>query len=454
MRRFMSATGPERETLQRYERRPGSSTFLQVIDDSRRHKDNAPIRNASFGGTVDHQSLRIRRRHALGGLLTAGLVVTPVALAHHGFGNFAMDEDITLSGEVIKVDFVNPHSWVHFNVTKPDGTKAEYRCELRSATTLRRSGWTPEMFAAGTKITIQGSPDRAEKNACYTSTITFADGTVLDRYGQRIPAQSTTQRPAKLPSGEPNLSGDWAVEQLVMTDPAGRDGTLVPLSRVGSFERGAVPEGQQEIPGARGTPQAAAPRTGPPPAGGGGGGGFAGRPAVALTEAGQKAMQAQPQMSRAERSCAPGSIVSDWGGEPVNRISQSAGTVTIQYGRNGRTRTVHTDMTAHPANVAPSVDGHSIGKWEGDVLVVDTVGFVPGTLLGTTPHSAQLHVVERFSIDPATTTLKREVTAEDPLYYSAKYTRSDTMIVSTVPYAPEPCQDLTPVVPPAPAAAR
>ena len=87
------------------------------------------------------------------------------------------------------------------------------------------------------------------------------------------------------------------------------------------------------------------------------------------------------------------------------------------------------------------------------MLVVDTVAFLPGTLLGKTPHSAQLHVVERFSVDPATTMLKREVTAEDPLYFTAPYTRSDTMIVSAVPYAAEACEDLTPVLPPPPAAA-
>ena len=86
-------------------------------------------------------------------LLAAGLVAVPAAYAHHGFGNFAMDEDIELSGIITKIDFVNPHSWVHFEVTQPDGTKAQYRCELRSATTLRRSGWTTDMFAAGTQIT-------------------------------------------------------------------------------------------------------------------------------------------------------------------------------------------------------------------------------------------------------------------------------------------------------------
>jgi hypothetical protein len=397
--------------------------------------------------SVKQPSLRIDWRYSrLAGLVLAGLVAAPLANAHHGFGNFAMNEDITISGVITKLDFVNPHSWVHFEVTAADGTKSQHRCELRSATTLRRSGWTPEMFAAGQSITIQGSPDRAEKNACYVSTITFGDGTVLDRYGQRIEAQTTTQRPARLANGEPNLSGDWAVEQLVMTDPAGRDGTLVPLSRVTTFDRGAVPEGQREIAGARGTPEAERPRTGPPPAGGGGG--AFGRPAVELTAAGQAAVQSLPQLSRAERSCTPGSIVSDWGGEPVNRVTQRGETVTIQYGRNGRTRTVHMGMPAHPANVAPSADGHSIGRWDNDVLVVDTIGFVPGTLVGTTPHSAELHVVERFSLDATTNTLKREVTAEDPLFFTAAYTRTDNMIVSTVPYAPEACADLTPEVPP------
>ena len=384
--------------------------------------------------------------HRLLSVIAGSFALAPAALAHHGFGNFAMDEDIQLSGVVTKIDFVNPHSWVHFEMTAADGSKRAHRCELRSATTLRRSGWTPEMFAAGTRIEIEGSPDRNEKNACYVSTIKFGDGTVLDRYGQRIPATAAAQRVARLPSGEPNISGDWAAEQLVMTDPAGRDGTLVPLSRASTFERGAVPEGQREIAGARGTPEAQTPRAAPP---GGGGGGAFGRPAVTLTPAGTAAVAALPQLSRAERACAPGSIVSDWGGEPVNRIAQGAGTVTIQYGRTGMTRTVHVGMAGHPANVAPSREGHSIGRWDGDVLVVDTVAFLPGTLLGQTPHSAQLHVVERFSVDPATTMLKREVTAEDPLYFTAPYTRTDTMLLSAVPYAAEACQDLTPVVPPA-----
>jgi hypothetical protein len=370
-------------------------------------------------------------------LLGTAIGFATQASAHHGFGNFALNEDIELTGTITRLDFVNPHSWVHFNVTNADGTVTEKRCELRSATTLRRSGWTPEMFPVGMKITIQGSPDRSEKDACYTSTITFGDGSQLDRYGQRIEATVELTRAARMPGGEPNLAGDWAQEQRIMTDPKGRDGTLVPLSQANDFGVGGVPEGQAEIPGARGTAAAEAPR----PA--------AGLPlqngVVPLTDAGRAAMQALSEVPRAVRSCMQGSIISDWSGEPVNRITQSAETITLQYGFLGLERTVHMNAE-HPATPAPSRAGHSVGHWENDTLVVDTVGFLAGTLRGTTPHSEQLHVVERFTLDPATMLLKREYTAEDPLFFTQAYAGNDTLALSSVPYNPEPCEDLTPAL--------
>jgi hypothetical protein len=376
------------------------------------------------------------------GWLGLGVLWSSAASAHHSFGTFLMNEDIELDGVVTKLDFVNPHSWLHFDVTAADGSKATYRCEMRSATTLRRSGWTQAMFAAGTRVTIQGSPDRVDPHSCYVSTIIFADGTQLDRYGQRIEAEPATQRAARTASGEPNLAGDWATEQLVMTDSKGRDGTLVPLSRVGDFEPGGVPEGQREIPGARGTAEAAAgglPLARPAP-----------RSAIELTAAGRAAMEALVALPRAVRSCLPGSIVSEWSGESVNRITQNADTIVLQYGRSGLTRTIHLNMAEHPADIEPSRAGHSIGRFENDVLVVDSVGFEPGTLTGVTPHSGALHVVERFSLDPATMALKREYTAEDPLYLTETYSRSDTVSPSAVPYAPDVCEDLTPTGAPAP----
>jgi hypothetical protein len=142
-------------------------------------------------------------------------------------------------------------------------------------------------------------------------------------------------------------------------------------------------------------------------------------------------------------SCVFRSIVAEWGGEPVNRVTQRGNTITIQYGRLGVARTIHLDMTEHPKKIEPSLTGHSIGRWEGDVLVVDTVGFASGMLNGRLPHSEQLHVVERFRFDPKLRQLRREYTARDPRFLTKPVTGSNAMDVSGVPYGAEPCEDLT-----------
>src|SRR5512134_32832 len=201
----------------------------------------------------------------------AALLASGAAGAHHGFGNFDRSREVSLEGTITSIDFVNPHAYVYFESTNPDGTKVAKRCEMRAATVLRRSGWSAEMFKAGEPIKIEGAPDRFEANSCYVHTVVFADGTTADRYAQLSKPAATAApaapRAARLPSGEPNITGDWAPEQVVMTDPRGRSGSLVPVSRVEEFEAGA---------------------TAAPPGGGGGGGGRGGA-RVTYTEAGKAA---------------------------------------------------------------------------------------------------------------------------------------------------------------------
>ena len=73
----------------------------------------------------------------------------------------------------------------------------------------------------------------------------------------------------------------------------------------------------------------------------------------------------------------------------------------------------------------PTWEGHSIGEWEGNTLVVDTIGIKEGTWLdsGGFEHSDQLHLTERFEkTDP--NTLKWTVTVEDPVFYQRPFTYS------------------------------
>jgi hypothetical protein len=78
----------------------------------------------------------------------------------------------------------------------------------------------------------------------------------------------------------------------------------------------------------------------------------------------------------------------------------------------------------HPANVQPSVHGHSVGRWEGQTLVIDTIGFEPnlsGVALNI-PSSAGKHTVERLTLTEDKLRLRYEVTVEDPMYLSAPAT--------------------------------
>jgi hypothetical protein len=84
------------------------------------------------------------------------------------------------------------------------------------------------------------------------------------------------------------------------------------------------------------------------------------------------------------------------------------------------TRTVRLDLPAHPANVEPSLLGHSIGRWEGATLVIDTVGFNPhdvGIGFGI-PSGAGKHLTERLTLAADGLQLRYELTVEDPEYLS------------------------------------
>jgi hypothetical protein len=85
-------------------------------------------------------------------------------------------------------------------------------------------------------------------------------------------------------------------------------------------------------------------------------------------------------------------------------------------------RTIYMDGRKHPADPKPEYYGHSIGWWEGDTLVVDTVGFNEGFWMdrGQFPHTSHLHTIEKFTRTDFIT-LRYEVTIDDPAAYTAPF---------------------------------
>ncbi|HTI68030.1 MAG TPA: hypothetical protein VL460_10850 [Caulobacteraceae bacterium] len=100
----------------------------------------------------------------------------------------------------------------------------------------------------------------------------------------------------------------------------------------------------------------------------------------------------------------------------------SPGRVTTTHEIYSQVRRIYTDGRKHPADLDPSFNGHSIGHWEGDTLVVDTVGMRGDTMYQNTgmPHSDALHVVERWRL-VAPNRLEIEVTMIDPKAFTKPY---------------------------------
>ena len=318
-------------------------------------------------------------------VLVATLLTVPVlverAYAHHGAGLYDPRKNVELEGRLTRLDFVNPHSYVYFDVVGGDGKVIAMKCEMRSATVLRRSGWSPEMFVPGASIKVTGSAHRDDPTACTVDTLTLGTAPTLERYQQLSDAKSVngTKRPFRLPNGKPNLAGDWAQEQQVLaTPPGGRTG-LVPISQAAAIKAGKLP-----------MPDGPAGWFPPP---------------VTLTAAGRTAAEAlrnRPTSQNPRLSCQITSILFDWVFDgTINRITQSASAIKMEYGAS------------------------------------------PG-LAGSVPHSSKLHVVERFTLNPATLELTRGIVAEDPVYFADKYVDSDSVLPADAPFRVEACKELAP----------
>ena len=97
--------------------------------------------------------------------------------AHHSFASeFDANQPVSLKGTVTKVEFINPHSWIHIEVTNADGTKAAWEVEGGTPNTLFRKGINDNTLPAGTAIVVDGYKARDGSNRMSGRNITLADG--------------------------------------------------------------------------------------------------------------------------------------------------------------------------------------------------------------------------------------------------------------------------------------
>ena len=110
-----------------------------------------------------------------------GMLVSAAPVwAHHAFAaEFDSSKPIKLQGTVTKMEWINPHAWIHIDVKNPDGTVTSWMIEGGSPNSLLRRGFTKHSLEPGTQIVVEGYQAKDGANRANGRDLTFPDGKKL-----------------------------------------------------------------------------------------------------------------------------------------------------------------------------------------------------------------------------------------------------------------------------------
>ncbi len=303
-------------------------------------------------------------RRSLGAVVAAlALVVIDPASGHHSEAGFDTDAVVAFEGTVSRYSWRNPHVYIYVAGTDAAGATVEWEVETGATPIMIRSGWTPDSLAPGEMISVRAHPERvAGRNYVFLMSLEKADGTTLAQHSGDPRSIASTK----------DLAGVWK----------GRGATIDPfydgLNGVPLTEKGAAAKAQYNF----------------------------------YTD------------SPAARCVGPGSPFIVAVGLFVNEIQLGDETILIRSEFFDSDRMIYMDGREHPENGARTRQGHSIGRWEDDVLVVDTVQFenLRSGNGGGVPSGAQKHVVERYALSDDGTHIVIDIFLEDPEYLAEPFT--------------------------------
>jgi hypothetical protein len=132
------------------------------------------------------------------GIAAAVVLVAPTVLAHHSFSaEFDSNKPVELKGTVARVEWINPHTWIHIDVKQADGSVERWMIEGGTPNTLLRRGLTRESLPVGTEILVDGYRAKNGTRRANGRDVTFPDGRKLFMGSSGIGAPSDGKDPTE-----------------------------------------------------------------------------------------------------------------------------------------------------------------------------------------------------------------------------------------------------------------
>jgi hypothetical protein len=320
----------------------------------------------------------MRSSHAIAGMVVVvGTILTGLpVLAHHSFApHFDASKPVSISGTVSEFEARNPHSYLHINATDENGRTREYVCESHGVTQLARAGITPQILKAGTKVRVTGSLSRHSPYLCFFDNVELADGRTLSVNNPRDTAPPPARRK--------DIYGVWLLAPIANRSTSGPQPMMQSLTAAGE-----------------------------------------------KTVAGYDPFKDDPTFR-----CDPVAIRRVWGapGTPLE-IVKDGGDIVLHHEWMDVRRVVHMNAKTHPKDGPRTSLGHSIGRLEGDTLVIDTANYSAGVLNQYVEqpgqptrgllHSSALTSVERVHVDADRQRLVVEIELSDPEFFKEPFPRT------------------------------
>ena len=311
------------------------------------------------------------------------LAVAAPALAHHSAAAYDTQQEIKVTGTVSEYKFRNPHVYMNVQVKKADGSTAAIEVEAGAASVLSPLGFNKDSVTVGDVVTIVGNPAKINPEKSMLGKDLFKrDGTY---YPLNIASRSVYTAGNEVAT---SISGTW----------------FSPRTEFNAF-----------LGGARNWP---------------------------VTEKGKAAMAIVDPKATTQKDCIPI-------GAPALMFYPVADTITVQPDRvvmkvdwMDSERIIYLDGRKHPPAGETSLHGHSVGRWEGKTLVVETTNFKEHSngLSASLPSSTGKRLTERFGLAPDGKSLIYSGVIEDPVYLSKPVEWSGQwMYRPNMPHSNEKC---------------